>query len=291
MVVRSSRLAGIASFAFPIAIAAVASLAMHQADLWVLRWRLGDLTQIGLYAFAYAIVHRSNSLLLTPFSSIWSARLYQLDTEPHRQQAYHRVFRGFTLVSACALLALALGSRPVVELLASPEYGPAAEVVPILTVGFFLFSLHGFFVVPALLAGRGGSIAATAVAAAVVGVALCLALVPIAGIRGAAIASVVTYAVYSFGGHLRYRRFENLRYPFGHLVKLAVIAGVAWVTRPSPAEASSPWVALALAALLVRSSPPRSPCSGAGAICCGRPRARYRRTARHRGPLRLERDA
>jgi len=238
----------IASFAFPIAIAALASLAMHQADLWVLRFRLGDLTQIGLYAFAYAIVQRANGLLLTPFSSIWSARLYEIDTGPHRRKAYHRVFRGFTLVSACALLALALCSRPVVELLASPEYGPSAELVPILCIGFFLFSLHGFFVVPALLAGRGGSIAATAVAAAAVGLALCLALVPIAGIRGAAIASVVTYAVYSFGGHLRYRRFENLRYPFGHLVKLALIATVAWATRPSTADVASPWAVLALAA-------------------------------------------
>ena len=237
----------IASFAFPISIAALAALAMHQADLWVLRVRLGDLSQIGLYAFAYAIVQRSNSLLLTPFSSIWITRLYELDSDPHRREAYHRVFRGFTLVSCCALLALALCARPVVELLASPEYGSAAELVPILGIAFFLFSLHDFFVVPALLAGRGGAIAWTAVAAASVGIALCIVLAPIAGIRGAAIASVVTYAVYSFGGHLRYRRYEDLRYPFGHLVRLASVAAAAWLTRPSPPDASSPWVELALA--------------------------------------------
>jgi O-antigen/teichoic acid export membrane protein len=239
----------IASFALPISIAALASLAMHQADLWVLRLRLHDLSQVGLYAFAYAIVQRSNGLLLTPFGSIWSARLYEIDTAPHRRETYHRVFRGFTLVSGSVLLALALCSRPIVELLASPEYGPAAALVPILCIGFFLFSLHGFFVVPALLAGRGGAIAWTAVAAAAVGVTLCFVLAPVAGIRGAAIASLVTYAVYALGGHVRYRRFENLRYPWAHLVKLASIAVVAWVTRPSLGESSSLWVELGLAVM------------------------------------------
>jgi O-antigen/teichoic acid export membrane protein len=252
------------SFAGPIAIAALASLAMHQADLWILRFKLGDLGEIGLYAFAYAMAQRFNGLLLTPFSSIWSARLYEIDRGPRRLEAYHRAFRGYTLVSAMALLGLALCAQPVVALLAKAAYQPAAALVPILVAGFFLFSLHGFFVVPALLTGRSGAIAWNAVLAAAVDIVLCLVLVPVDGIRGAAVASVAAYGVYSLGGWLRYRGLENLRYPLGHLAKLASIAVVAWATRPSPPPGASPWLALVIAgawALLA---------AGVAVLWCGR---------------------
>jgi O-antigen/teichoic acid export membrane protein len=237
----------LAAFAWPIAIASLAALAMHQADLWLLRWLQGDLGQIGLYAFAYAIVQRSNGLLLTPFSSIWGARLYQLDSKPERSTAYRRAFRGYTLISGAALLALALCAEPLVDLVAGDAYLPAAGLVPILCAGFFLFSLHSFFAVPALLAGRSRTIAANAVTAAATNVALGLLLIPVAGIEGAAIASLVTYGVYSFGGYLRYRRVERLRWPLEHLAKLAAVAIATWATLPLlPLHPASPWLALAV---------------------------------------------
>jgi O-antigen/teichoic acid export membrane protein len=239
----------LATFAGPIAVAGLAALAMHQADLWLLRGLLGDLGQIGLYAFAYALVQRSNGLLLTPFVSIWSARQYELARTPSRLEAYHRAFRGYTLVSGTALLGLALCAEPIVELVAGAAYLPAAKLMPMLCIGFFLFSLHTFFAAPALLAGRSGMIARNAVTAAAVNVALCLVLIPVAGIRGAAIASVAAYALYSLGGHLGYRRLDDLRYPLLHLVKLGVLGVAAWWTLPLlPLRPASPWTELVVAA-------------------------------------------
>ena len=84
--------------------------------------------------------------------------------------------------------------------------------------------------------------------AAVINIAACLLLIPLWGTTGAAIASLVTYAVYSFGGFLRYRKLEDQRYPLDLLAKLGLIALAAAATLPrARLAAASPWVALAVA--------------------------------------------
>lgn len=238
-------------FGAPLAVAALASLAMHHADVFLLRWLLPDLADLGIYAFAYGVVQRVNGLVLTPFVAIWGASLYEIDRDdapPDRLARYRRVFRAYTLVAGFILFALAICAEPLLALLAGPAFRPAAALVPTLAGAFLLFSLHSFFVVPALVHGRSGAVSRSALVAAAANVALVLLLVPRSGVEGAALASLLTYAVYAFFGEFRYRRIEDLGYPLAHVLRIVAVGSAAyWAYRLLAPADSTPWISLAAA--------------------------------------------
>jgi O-antigen/teichoic acid export membrane protein len=227
-------------FGAPLALVALASLAMHQADLFLLRWLLPSLSDLGLYAFAYTLAQRVNGMVLTPFGAIWNVSLYEIGraAPAERGPRFRRVFTAYVVVAGFVLSALALFADAILALAADPAYEPAARLVPGLAGAFLLFSLHSFFVVPALLHGRSGMVSRTALAAALANVVLVVALAPRWGVGGAVVASVLTYAIYAFYGHLRYRRLDDLRYPLGVVLVVAALGAASWFGD----RATEPWL-------------------------------------------------
>jgi len=117
---------------------------------------------------------------------------------------------------------MALLSVPLVRILAAPEFAEAADVLPWLCLAFLFFPLHSLLRVPAMIHRRTTSVARTSMLAAAVNFVANLALIPRLGIYGAAVASVITYAMFSLMGHLAYRQIENLHFPIQFAVYAAV---------------------------------------------------------------------
>lgn len=248
-------------FGWPLAVSGLASLAMHDADRYLLKALSGDLAAVGVYSLAYNLVQGVNGMLLTPFFLIWSTSLYEIAARADRGETFARVFRAVSLLVALVLVAVALGARPLLRLLAAPAFYGAADLVPPLCLGFLCFTLHLFFSAPALLQGRSGAITVTALVAVGTNVALNLALIPSLGAYGAALASLATYAVYAFFGHWRYRRLEDLGFPLRVLAlpvglgTLLVIgqrallpAGAGWAAEVATAVVA--WTLVVVATLL-----------------------------------------
>ena len=130
------------------------------------------------------------------------------------QATYARVFKHFVYGLSLLLLLASLFARPILAIIAPPEYAGAADIVPIVCLAYLLFSLHDHFKVPALLASRTIALLPAVTMAAVANVALNFLLVPWLGAAGAAWASVATFALFAFVGLVRNRRIERYPYPF-----------------------------------------------------------------------------
>jgi O-antigen/teichoic acid export membrane protein len=147
------------------------------------------------------------------------------------------VFRHASLGTALVLFVTSVFARPLIGLLTTPEYAYAADVIPVVCLAYWFFTLHDHFKTPALLSGRTlATVPAYAVAAAV-NVLLNLVLIPRFGAMGAAWASVVTFVVFAFGGLFLYRRIARYEYPIGRsLAVVAAMIATFIVTRavPSP---------------------------------------------------------
>lgn len=238
------------SYGTPLVVASLLATAMHSLDRYLLRVML-DLEEVGVYSVAYAIGQGINTLVLHPFSQIWYVVIYELDGKEQLHAAVRAVFRYFFTLLALLMLGISLFAVPLLRLLVAPEFQPAAELIPILCLAYLFFSLHAHFNLPPLLAKRTMATIPPHLLGVVVNVAANLALIPALGARGAAWASVVTFAVYSFGGLVAYRRIRRFDYPLlgGGLALLGMVATfVAWSYATSWAD--GPIVAAGLAVIV-----------------------------------------
>lgn len=206
-------------FGAPMIATALMSTAMHQADRYMLRL-FTSLDQIGIYSLAYTVGQGINTLFLVPFDAVWSVMMYEIAAQPDAKRMYARVFEYFAYALMLLMFGVALFIRPVLSVLTASSYAGAADLVPIVCVGFIFFSVHAHFSVPAYLHKRTVSLLLPYTVGAVANVLLTLALVPVLGVAGAAWASAGAYALFSMSGLLRYRRIDRIDYP------LARTAGV-----------------------------------------------------------------
>lgn len=126
-------------------------------------------------------------LALTPL-------IYATYRLPEAPAELARLFRNFAGVAFLLVLGLFAFAQETVAILSTPAYAPATQVVGLLTVAVLLNGMSVF--APGLgIALRTWRIAAISLGGAVLNTALNLALIPILGISGAALATVVSAGV------------------------------------------------------------------------------------------------
>jgi O-antigen/teichoic acid export membrane protein len=212
-------------YGLPIMIAGLSALAMHQMNRGILRWLDVDLASIGLFALAYMIAQAGTTLVLEPFHAIWAPLMFEADRQADRLQVFRRVFIGLLCTVFLMQLGIALASRPLIQVVAAPDYSAAAALLPWLCLAFFFFPLHTMFRIPVMLHRKTERVALIAFIAAAVNCLLNLLLIPRFHVLGACWASIGTYATFSFAGYTLYRRTENLRFPL-HIIAGATVIGV-----------------------------------------------------------------
>lgn len=216
------------AFGSPLIIHAFLSLMMHEVDRYLLRM-YGSLEQVGVYSLAYRIGQAVNMLCLVPFASIWNVVMYEIAEQPESRRTYAMVFRHYVNALLVVVLAASLGGAVMLPVLAPGNYGDAADLIPVILLAFVFFSMHSQFCVPALLANRTAALIPASSAGVCVNLVANAVLIPQWGAVGAAWSSVLTYAAFSFGGLMMYRRIDRYPYPFGRLCVSACLIGVTYV--------------------------------------------------------------
>ena len=215
-------------FGSPLIATALLSMVIHEADRYFLRVWV-DLDQVGLYSLAYKIGQAVNMLCLMPFTAIWGVVVYEIARSPDAKRQYAVVFEHFVAGLSLVMLAASLFARPLLLLLTTSEYAAAADLVPIICLGYLCFSLHEHFRVPVLLAKQTRSLVPVYLFAAVLNLVCNVVLIPRWHAAGAAWASVITYAGFSAFGLARYRQTDVIPYPFRRCLEIVIGMSLSWV--------------------------------------------------------------
>lgn len=215
-------------FGGPLIATALLSMVIHEADRYFLRVWV-DLDQVGLYSLAYKIGQAVNMLCLMPFTAIWGVVVYEIARSPDAKRQYAAVFEHFVAGLSLVMLAASLFARPLLMWLTTAEYAAAADLVPIICLGYLCFSLHEHFRVPVLLAKQTRSLVPVYLFAALLNLACNVVLIPRWHAAGAAWASVITYAGFSAFGLLRYRQIDVIPYPFRRCGEIVVGMSLSWI--------------------------------------------------------------
>jgi O-antigen/teichoic acid export membrane protein len=201
-------------FGAPLVVTALLSLLLRQADRYFLRI-FSDMDSVGIYSLAYAIGQGINTLYMSPFSMSWNVVLFEIAQQPDAKEVYARVFQYYFYGLVLVMLGASFFAKPALAFVVPQNYLAAADLIPIICLAYLFFSLHEHFRVPVILAKKTTNLLPVLGIATLVNLGLNLLLIPSFGPTGAAWASVVSFAVFSFTGLWRYRAIDRYEYPLG----------------------------------------------------------------------------
>jgi len=189
------KMIGLLREAAPVGVAALLVQVYYGVDVILLRLMKG-FDVAGQYAAAYRVV----TLLLTGMFLLGAtyqpvlARCFAADLQAFRRQMQRLL--GVSLILGTVFpAAVAVGSAPIVRLLFGGAYAAAAAPLAILMAAMPLAYLAGGYGAALIAAGLQRKMMSASGAAAVSNVVLNLALIPPFGMAGAALATVISYAV------------------------------------------------------------------------------------------------
>jgi O-antigen/teichoic acid export membrane protein/glycosyltransferase involved in cell wall biosynthesis len=222
--------------------AGLASFVLNFADRYFLR-AFSTLEEVGLYALAYKVAMIVTMLVAVPFNQVWHSYLFEIRNQPNAKEVYSKVATYFLATLIAVALGLAVLSREIVVIMAAPSYLPAHTVLPILLAAMVFFCSDNVFQVGLWLTGKSGQLSTIKWVAAIANLGLNAALIPTLGMRGAAITTLVSFALSAGLIVARAQRVYRIPFEYGRIVHVTAIALVTYFVASRLPDAPL-WLAL-----------------------------------------------
>ncbi len=212
-------------YGLPLIPSGLGAWVMIMADRWILKDIMGT-SSTGVYSLGYKFGMVIQGILVGPIQLAWLPFLFSTARKPRAAETYTRVFTYFLAVALFAALALsALGEELVLAMATSPFHN-AYRVIPLVALSYVLYGCYFQMAAGIYIEGKTRNTAILMVVGAVVNVGLCYALIPPFGIVGAAVATLVSYAILPVGAYFYSQRYFPIAYEWGRVVMLILVTAV-----------------------------------------------------------------
>lgn len=182
------------AFSLPLVPAAAAGWALNLSDRYILQ-TLTDADVVGVYALGYTGGMVVLAFVVQPFVLAWAATSWEIAKEDDAERQFARVLTAFTVVAAFVGLAISALATDVLGLLVGPAFADSRLVVPFSAFAYVLYGVYSIVAIGLNITSRTRWISLAMGIAAAVSIGLNLLLIPIFGFLGAALATLVAYAL------------------------------------------------------------------------------------------------
>lgn len=217
-------------FGAPLVASGLAARFLAVGDRFLIDGLLGP-SAVAEYEWASKIGGVLNMFFVQSFQLAFTViGLKALAADARAAPLHRSVFRHFAVWTAWAALALALVTPDGTRLLTDePGYASVEPLVLLIALGFLMNGLY-FIAVNVLYAGgRTRTVAWSVAAAALLNAGLNLALIPLLGLVGSALATFVAYAALAWWTARVAERDIRANYPWGVLGSALLLVGGLWV--------------------------------------------------------------
>ena len=213
-------------FALPLVPAGLAGWVLNLSDRPLLQVMTGDEAVVGVYTLGYTGGLVVNALIVQPFSLAWGATMWEIARRDDAPSIFARTLTWFLAVAAGAALLLAGLGTDALRLLVGPEFELSRFIVPF---SAFAYVLYGAYTITASglgIVGRSALVATTMAVAAASAVAMNVALIPLVGMFGAALSTLVSYAFLAVLSGAVSQRHYAVPWQLGRAAGILGIGGV-----------------------------------------------------------------
>lgn len=217
-------------FGFPMMGTEIFWLILDSGDRFLVKGFLGT-RQLGFYAAAYNVSGYIRESLCAPLVLALFPLAMELWVEKgrdHTRTFLSNSMNHFALVSIGVVVAVSVCARDAINIVASPKYYEAHQLLPFLVMGMMLNGLSMFPRSALIIYKKMVLMMNVNIVACVVNVVLNVALLPRIGLLGAAIATLGSYAamtaLFAFFAH----RCLPLSTDWQAWLKYSAVGGVTW---------------------------------------------------------------
>ena len=182
------------AFSLPLVPAAVAGWGLNLSDRYIVRAYDG-FEAAGIYSSGYTAGLVISAIAVAPFTLAWGAAYWEIHRGPEPMPVFVRVLTVYTIVASGLALALSAVGTDAIRILLGAEFEAGRFVVPFSAFGGVLYGAYSILTTGLNLASQTRWVPVTMIGAAITSVALNLALVPAIGFMGAAISTLLSYAL------------------------------------------------------------------------------------------------
>lgn len=198
-------------FGLPMVFHLLSHQVLGQSDRLMMKWFLIPNGEIGIYSFFYSFV-AILSTILGALNTSWCPFLYD-DLAKENYEVLNKKVRNYVQIFSTMCLGFLLLSREVMKFFANSDYWPGAPIVPILVMVVYCTFFYQFAVNYEFFNEKPKYVAIGTVSAAVLNILLNALMIPRWGMYGAAIATLISYAMLAVMHTIIVRVWKLKRYP------------------------------------------------------------------------------
>ena len=212
------------TFGMPMVFHTLSHQVLGQSDRLMMQWFSVSGREIGIYSFFYSYV-AILSTILNALNTSWCPFLYD-DLAKKNYDVLNRKVKNYVQIFTTMCLGFLLLSREVMKFFANSEYWPGAPIVPILVLVVYCTFFYQFAVNYEFFNEKPKYVAAGTVCAAICNIVLNAIMIPKWGMYGAAIATLISYALLAVMHTTIVRTWKIQRYPLSYK---PVLIGFIWL--------------------------------------------------------------
>lgn len=166
---------------------------MGVSDRYIITHYLG-LTSAGLYAVAVKIPSILN-IINSVFFQAWQMSAIEEANSKEKSHFYTIIFNVFAIFMILSTSLLLLFLKPIMNLIVSDVFYESWKYVPFLLLGIVFSSFSGFLGTNYIASKKTNGVIKTSLIGAILNIFLNLLLIPLIGINGAAISTMISFAL------------------------------------------------------------------------------------------------
>ena len=211
-------------FSLPLVPAGAAGWTLNLSDRYVLQIFEGSHV-VGIYSLGYSLGLALNVFVMQPFLLAWAAAKWDVARGEHAQATFASVMTALAVVACTGALGLAVLGTDAVRLLFPPGSEVARYIVPFSAFAYVFLGMHTMAMTGLHVAGQTRWVGVTMLVAAASNIGLNLVLIPLLGIMGAAIATILAYALLAVLTNAASQRYYPIPWQYGRLLVILALAG------------------------------------------------------------------
>jgi O-antigen/teichoic acid export membrane protein len=208
----------------------IATFAATYADRYFLK-ASGTLTIVGIYSLAYQFGFILSMIGFNAFAMVWEPVRFQYADRPDRDAVFSRAFLYMNLLLLTAALGICVFVEDFIHLMTTPPFYSAATLVPVIVLAYVLQSWATFYEAGVLIKERTEFVTLANWIAAIVALIGYWVLVPLWLAWGAAVATVISFAVRLICTYVASQRLLRIDIEWSRVVRLLGLVGVAYTLR------------------------------------------------------------
>lgn len=210
-------------FGIPLIFSAMAINLLNGSDRFIIKFFSGD-TELGLYELGYRVAGIINMFLIMPLGLTLMPLAYRLYKQEGDKEYYKKLKTYIAFFLIWSGFALSLYGKELVELFAQQEtYYRASLVVPLIVFSYVIYGISMISSFGMYLSGNNKFVAYITLFCAALNIGLNFWLVPLYGMLGAAINTVIAFAVLDILSNIASNKYYKINYEHWKIIRLYII--------------------------------------------------------------------